>query len=104
MGVCPNASQAEQTRSPCSISIVMSGLTLTALSVIDFFPSGDPPTLHLAYVEAVRAPQSERQPPAVLSPDDLDDSVSPNLGKVTEVELPDYDPDFVLDGDDDGNN
>lgn len=36
--------------------------------------------------------------------DNLDDSVSPNLGKVLEVELPDYDPDFVLDGDDDGNN
>lgn len=36
--------------------------------------------------------------------DDLDDEVSPNLGKVEEVELPDYDSEFVLDGDEDANN
>ena len=36
--------------------------------------------------------------------DDLDDTVSPNLGKVIDVELPDYDPEFDLEGDHDANN
>lgn len=56
--------------------------------------------------ENVNEEQFEELAPDV-DDDGLDDSVSPLLGKATEVELPDYDPEVEFDGEDvydDGNN
>jgi hypothetical protein len=52
--------------------------------------------------ENVNEPYEELEPD--VADDDLDDSVSPMLGKVTEQEIPDYDPTVEFEGDENADN